>query len=111
MCKALILLIEIASLIKFGLQTLVVDHRVHAVLIRQREVKQLELDRYGLLPAVGVYSYGSGIKTSGKVSIRVDFDPYGLILIAVDANRKAAETSTGVLGNQLYRLPSPRGLA
>src|ERR1051325_1585702 len=59
MSKAVVLRIEIATLIEFGLQTLVIDHCVHAVLIRQGEIKQLELDRYRLLLAISSYGYRS----------------------------------------------------
>src|SRR5690349_13435680 len=110
MCKAVILLIEIASLIQFGLQALVVDHRSHAVLIREGEIKQLELDRYRLLPTISVYRDGSRINTGRKISIRVDLDPHGLILIAGNTKREATETSTRVFRNQLDRLPSRRVL-
>src|SRR3954453_12020128 len=108
MCKAVILLIEIAALVQFGLQTLVVDHRSHAVLIRQGEIKQLELDRYRLLPAVSVYRDGSGVNAGRKISIGVDLDPYGLILIAGDTEWKAATAGTRVLRNELLGLHSGR---
>src|SRR5689334_4336522 len=59
MSKAVVLRIEVATLIHFGLQALVIDHHVHAVLIRQGEIKQFQLDRYRLLLAVSSYGYRS----------------------------------------------------
>src|SRR5215510_10747029 len=105
-CKAVVLRIEIAALIEFRLRTLVIDHRVHAVFIRQGEIKQLQLDGYSLLPTIRVYCDGPGIDACGKISIGVDLDPSGLILIRFDAQWKSAKTSTCIFRNELHWLPS-----
>src|ERR1051325_10137511 len=59
MGEAVILRIEITALVEFRLQTLVVDHRLHAVLIWEGEIKQLQFDRYRLTPMVGSKRYRS----------------------------------------------------
>src|SRR5439155_18826417 len=46
--------IQIAAVILLDLAALVVHHRVDAVLVRQREIEQLELDRNMMNPSVGV---------------------------------------------------------
>src|SRR6185369_330330 len=110
MCKAVVLRIQIASLVESRLQTLVVDHRLHAVLIRQGEIKQLQLDGDRLFPAICVYRDCSGIETGGQISIGVDFEPNRLVLISSHTKWKPTQTGACILGNQLYRFPSSRVL-
>src|SRR4029453_16364765 len=53
MRKAMVFRIEVPTLIKDGLKTLVIDHRVHAVAIGKRKIKKLKLNRYFLLLTIG----------------------------------------------------------
>jgi hypothetical protein len=43
MCEAMVFGVKVATLVQLRLQAFVVDHRLHAVLIGQRKIKQLEL--------------------------------------------------------------------
>src|SRR6266550_5125288 len=108
MRKAIVLRIQVPALIHDGLQTFVIDHRVHAVLIGQREVKKLQFNWDRLLPTISVEGDLPSINISRKISIGVDFDPNSLVLRRCDAKGKATTASLCVLGNQLDRLPPQR---
>ena len=103
-------LIEVAALVELWLRGLVVDHRVEAVLVGQREVEQLELDGQRRGPAVGGDLDRPLVDTRGPVAPRVDLDPDRLVARGGHANRQPAAPGPGVLGHELHRLPPDRVL-
>ncbi len=100
--------VEVAPLIKLGLQRLVVDHRVHAVLVRQGEVEQLQLDGERLPAPVGRHLHAPLVDARGQVARRVDFDPDRLVPARGDLQGEAAPARLRVLGDELDGLPAQR---
>src|SRR5437667_3872444 len=79
MRKAIVLRVEVSAVIYDRLKLFVIDHRIHAVAIRQCEVKELELDRNDFLMTIGEDSDVSSIDSGGKISVRIDLDPDRLV--------------------------------
>ena len=108
MRKAMIDRVEIASVIELDLAALVIDHRVHAVLVRQREIEQLELDRHVGGSPVGRDVDGAAVDAGGTIASRVDLDPDRLVLVRSHPDRQAAAVWPRTLGHELHRLPPCR---
>src|SRR4051794_8668692 len=100
--------IEIPALIQLRLIAGVVQHRVHAVVVGEDEVVDLELDRERPSRSVGAHLDGAAVAARLPDTIDVDLDPDGLVLVGPDTNREAAAPGAGVLRHELHGLPSGR---
>jgi hypothetical protein len=108
MGKAVILGVEVAAVIQLRLAALVVQHRVHAVLVRQAEIQHLELDRQHAARVVGLDRDLAAVDARLARAIDVDLDPDGLVLVRAYRHRQPAAPAPGVFGHQLHRLPARR---
>src|SRR6476661_9181764 len=97
MGEAMVLSVEIAALIQLRLQAFVVDHRLHAVLIGESEIKQLQLQRYLALLTVGCYGHRAGVDPGRQMLIGIDLDPDWLVRVSRNVERKSATTPTRIL--------------
>jgi hypothetical protein len=100
--------VQVAAVVQLGLRGLVVDHRVQAVRVGQREVEDLKLD--GNAQGLPVRGHGGGafVETAGQVARGVDLDPDRLVALGVDAEGQAAPSRARILGDELDRLPTRR---
>src|SRR6266536_5850922 len=97
MGEAMILCVEIAPLIHDRLRALVIDHRIHAVLIGQRKIEKFQLDGNCLSLTVSSDRNLPPIQHSRQIAVYVDLDPYRLVLCRLYPKRKAASASLSVL--------------
>ena len=82
--------IEIAPVVPLGLIAGVEQHRVHAVVVGEREVQHLELDGHMAGRTVGLNRDGAAVESRGSLSSNVDLDPNRLILVGADGDGQAA---------------------
>jgi hypothetical protein len=100
--------IEVAPLIQLGLIARVIQHRMHAVFVRQREAEHLEFDRDRPPGRIGTHVNRASVQAGRTVAADVHLDPDCLVPERIDLHREAAAPAARILGHELHRFPSCR---
>src|SRR5206468_11738041 len=100
--------VEIPSVIELRLIARVEQHRMHAVFVRQHEIKDFELEWNAPAGAVRLNLDRAFIAAGETGTIDVDIDPDGLVLAWPNLDRHPAASGARILGHQLNGLPAGR---
>src|SRR5207249_10601798 len=87
-------------------RSLVVHHRVDAVVVGQREIEQLELDRKTTHPAASNDLDRAAIDAGRTIASRVNLDPDRLVLVRPDLDRESSPIGPHMFRHELYGLPA-----
>ena len=90
--------VEVAAVIELRLIARVEQHRVHAVLVGQREVEDLELDRHVTRLAVRAEVDRAAVDAGGAIAADVDLDPDRLIEVGRHRDRQPAASGRAFSG-------------
>src|SRR5258706_15901582 len=104
----MVLRVEIAAVVQLGLIARVEQHRMHAVLVGQREVKDFQLDGHEPAPRIGTYLDRAAIQARATRAVDVDLDPNRLAFARTDRDGEAAQSPPRILRHELHRFPSSR---
>src|SRR4051812_47505119 len=100
--------IQVASVIELWLVARVEQHRMHAVLVWEREVENLEVDRDDSSRSVRLNFDAAAIAPRLPDAIDVALDPDRLILRRQNRHGQAPASRPRVFRHELHRLPTRR---